>query len=196
MVALGHAIDNGKLGRDYAICIDGANNSSNKSLQSFSSAGVQLEENSGNNLVTSDNTPTKLQEQSVELGKQFCSSHDVLSSGVNKESFKTQSNPSKGSNGSLGEVLPTVTTTVTKPNAASSREKHRICYPVTKTQLQVGDRVILTGEGNCRSSDELKAIWTVKTLQGQKTVIHCEALGDRVVPREWLGLYEQAAKSS
>lgn len=100
---------------------------------------------------------------------------------------RNRSNSKASSTASVASLLD-VTSTITTANPASEAST-RVGYPVTETELQVGDRAVLTKEGNNRPPNELKVIGTVKAIQEQKVVIHCEGLGDRVFPRGWLERY-------
>ncbi|MEP0921217.1 DUF3987 domain-containing protein [Leptolyngbya sp. ST-U4] len=181
VVDLGHAIDNDAAGKAYAIRIkknDG--NGGNNCSQSLAVSGLKSGNNRVNSTVTmNNNTAGTSKKQSFEFG-----------SDVTTECISRKGNSSKDSNETLVELLPDVTNVVTTLEAASIIASTRICYLVTDAKLQVGDRVVLAGEGSNRPPTELKAIWTVNTIQEQKVAVECEILGRRVFPLAWLARYE------
>ncbi|MBD2028180.1 DUF3987 domain-containing protein, partial [Leptolyngbya sp. FACHB-711] len=187
VVDMGYAIDNGKTGREYEIRIEGnASNMGNNHAQSLAPSIIVPGNISGNSPVTTDNNTLEISDElSVEPSNNSIL-HQSFSASVttDHDSFKT--NDSRNSTGSsvelLPKLLPAVTSIVTNVNAAPGKESARICYPVTEAKIQVGDRVVLTGEGNSRPFDELKAVWTAKTIQEQKVAVECETLGRRVFP--------------
>jgi Protein of unknown function (DUF3987) len=198
VVDLGHASDNGKTGRDYAICIqENTSNSGNDPLLPLASRGFERGNKSGNSLVTTGSTqPEMPSEQAIGSGNKLGNPLDHSMIGVTTAHCSHNTSNSKGSSDYAVELLPDVTHSVISPNPAPSKASTALCYPVTGTRLQIDDRVVLTGEGNNCPTNEIKAIWTVETIQGQKVVVYCETVGRRVFPEEWLALYERAAKAS
>ncbi|MBW4662184.1 MAG: DUF3987 domain-containing protein [Drouetiella hepatica Uher 2000/2452] len=190
VVDLGYAIDNGKTGKDYAIRIKGnADNSGNNPPESFDSLDTALGNKNGNSPVTTNGTNPELPtEQNFKIENSLASSLDSLSTGATTEHCSR--NSSNGKDESPVDLLPDVIRIVTTPTSPPDQGSTGICYPVTDTVIQAGDRVVLTGEGSNRPPDELKAVWTVQAIQEQKAIVESETFERRVFPLMWLTLYE------
>lgn len=196
IVNLGHAIDNGKSGREYAIRIKGNDgNEGNEHSQSLAEEGFSLGNISGNNLVTRGNSNfVNSPSSAFELNSEVGSPVATPTTGVTTDSISPSTSNTKGSDEFSIDLLPSVTPAVTTSDLASGMGSTGICYPVTNTMLQVGDRVVLMGEGNDRPSAEVQAIWTVKTILDQKAIVENKELNRQSFPLAWLAPYEQAAQ--
>lgn len=194
VVALGYAIDNGKTSRNYAIRIKGDDgDSGNNLLQSPAPQDFDPSNNDGNSPVTPGNSNlTTPQSRVSELGKNISlrGSSPIVTTGC----VSTEASNSKDLDENSIDLLPDVTRVVTTPKGTPGIESKGICYQVTGCTFQVGDRVVLTGEGNSRPASELKAIWTVKTIHSQKAIVECETLGSRALPLAWFTRYERSAE--
>jgi len=196
IVNLGYAIDNGKTGREYAICIqEDDGNVGNNYSQTHTPKGFSLGNNCDNNLVTRGNSnPENFPSLAFESGSVVANPLALPTVGVTADNGLPSTESTRDLGKSSVDLLPNVTPAVTTLDSASSKGSTGICYPVTNTTLQVGDRVVLMGEGNDRPSAEVQAIWTVKTILDQKAIVENEQLNCRSFPLAWLAPYERTAQ--
>ncbi|MBW4490239.1 MAG: DUF3987 domain-containing protein [Trichocoleus desertorum ATA4-8-CV12] len=174
VVNLGYAIDNGEKGKAYRICIKNSdiNAGNNETVIPYMTGG-EAGNKAANKLVTNKSA-------SLE-------SHLNMVSGYSNTVYTAPINL-------RDEQLPEVTSVVTPSESSLNKEVEGFCYQVTGVTFNVGDRVVLSGEGNQRPPDELKAVWIVRKIEEQGVTIYDDVLGRRLFPIEWLLLYQSSAK--
>ena len=130
VVDLGYAIDNGKIGKLYAIRIKRmADNSGNNLPQSLEPLGIARGNKRGNSLVTTDGTnPKNITEPAFRSGNNFGSPLNNSDIGVTKEHCSRNSSNGKVASNSSVDLLPGVTCIVTTANPSPDKESMGVCY--------------------------------------------------------------------
>ena len=130
VVDLGYAIDNGKIGKLYAIRIKRmADNSGNNLPQSLEPLGIARGNKRGNSLVTTDGTnPKNITEPAFRSGNNFGSPLNNSYIGVTKEHCSRNSSNGKVASNSSVDLLPGVTCIVTTANPSPDKESMGVCY--------------------------------------------------------------------